>query len=325
MEHIQVSSLMVSDTCSISVQASLTDVVNVLAGNALSCLVVVDGNVPVGVVTERDAVRLLQILFSGCVVAQLETKDYVSSPPVVINHDATLFEALVITRSRKIRHLPVVDDNGQLVGVITQSEIVKAYFDIIEAQREIIERSIAERTQELVEANEKLQALSLQDSLLGIGNRRAMEVDIRHSHNMAIKYKRPYAVVLIDVDFFKNYNDHYGHPDGDKVLRAIADCVNNTIRRSDRLYRYGGEEFLLLLPETILSDAMSVGRDVVNAVASMNMKHEKSSYGLLTISAGVFAEENFEDVSWEELVEHADKGLYDAKEQGRNQVKVGRG
>lgn len=191
----------------------MLEVIHKMRDNRYSCMVVAENNSPVGIITERDMVRILSEIFAQKTVhADMRAAQYMSYPPIVIKESASLFEALVIARARGIRHLPVVNDQDQLCGLITQSDMMRAHLVLIEQHRELIEKLVNERTQELEKANEKLRALSLEDGLLGIGNRRAMEADLDHTHATAQRYKRPYAVALFDIDFFKNYNDHYGHP-----------------------------------------------------------------------------------------------------------------
>lgn len=227
---------------------------------------------------------------------------------------------MVVSRSEKIRHIPVVNDDECLVGLVTYSNLVNAHFQVVETQSEMIEHAVAERTGQLQQLNDELQTLSMEDHLMGIGNRRAMEVDLGHTHNALIRYKNPYAVLLMDLDLFKLYNDHYGHQAGDDALKSVADVLKNNIRGSDRLYRYGGEEILLVLPQTSAAQAEIMARKLVSSIAESAISHAKSPYEVLTISCGGACALNNENVisSWEEVVEQADKNLYQAKNDGRN-------
>lgn len=243
--------------------------------------------------------------------------------PITVKDTDSLFDALVLTQMRKIRHLPVVNGKGSLCGILTYTDIAHAHFQVTEQQRELIEEAVADETRGLQEANEQLKALSLEDGLLGIGNRRSMEVDLNYTHNMAIRYKRPYSIILYDVDCFKLYNDHYGHAAGDEALKKVSNTISQSIRKADRLYRYGGEELLLILPETNIDGAKIIGKRIVESLAALKEPHEKSAHKVLTMSGGVgcldFSIETHKD-NWKPIVEQADKGLYEAKQQGRNQI-----
>ena len=132
-----------------------------------------------------------------------------------------------------------------------------------------------------------------------------------------------YSVMLIDIDYFKNYNDHYGHLAGDDVLKKVANRIEFIIREADRLYRYGGEEFLLLMPETGLKDTALKAGEIVKDVQSLKIPHEKSSFKVLTISIGIgncCEIEEKANATWSDLVDIADQRLYKAKDKGRCQA-----
>lgn len=315
--------LMTSDVTSISPDADLLDVIQKMIDCHYSCMVVVDHGMPVGIITERDIVRLMGQFMVEKGQGSVLVADVMSVPVATVAEDTTLFEALVISSAQKIRHLPVVNETGHLRGLLTQTDLAKAHFNIFEKQREIIEHSVTERTNELRQANEQLKSLSMVDALTGLGNRRAMEVDLEHTHVQAVRYNRSYAVALFDIDFFKLYNDHYGHKAGDDALRTVSGHLLSCIRKCDRLYRYGGEEILMLLPETSLYGTLILVDRILASFADLNIAHEKSSFGFLTLSCGVASqvEENGYD-KWEGLVDLADRGLYASKRGGRNRSTI---
>jgi diguanylate cyclase (GGDEF)-like protein len=150
-----------------------------------------------------------------------------------------------------------------------------------------------------------------------------MEVDLEYTHCQAVRYNRSYSVALFDVDYFKLYNDFYGHKGGDTVLRRISEHLQKNIRTCDRLYRYGGEEILLLMPETTLYGALVLADRILASLADQNIPHEKSSLGIVTLSCGVASqvEKNGYD-NWEDLVDLADRGLYASKNNGRNRATI---
>jgi diguanylate cyclase (GGDEF)-like protein len=158
-----------------------------------------------------------------------------------------------------------------------------------------------------------------------IGNRRAMEVDLDHTHSSALRYNQIYSLLLLDVDYFKLYNDSYGHQKGDEALKDIANIMKKHIRASDRLYRYGGEELLLLLPSTDAEEAYIVAKKLVSSVQDQAIPHRESPIECLTMSSGCTSvckntQEKYSH--WEEAVEVADKALYRAKKGGRNRVET---
>lgn len=323
MQDILVRDLMTSNVVSTGPEAVLSDVIQRMIDHRYSCMVVVSGDLPIGIITERDIVRLMAQFLSERPQCPILVADVMSVPVATVTIDTTLFEALVISSAQKIRHLPVVSDDGALLGLVTQSDLAKAHFHIYEKQREIIEQSVSERTRELQEANSQLKSLSMVDGLTGLGNRRAMEVDLEHTHAQSMRYNRSYAVALFDVDHFKLYNDTYGHKAGDTALRRVADQLTEAIRKSDRLYRYGGEEILLLMPETTVYGALILADRILASFADLNIPHEKSAFGFVTLSCGVACQTEEDGYgTWEALVDLADRGLYSSKNRGRNLVTI---
>lgn len=324
MKDIFVKNLMSRKVSFLPPDATLQQAVSEMITQGYSCVVIKQDDLLVGIVTERDLVKALN-QYASKIDLSLPVSSIMSSPLSSLNESATLFNALVISRAEKIRHLPVVNDDEQLVGIVTQTDIANAHFRVIQLQSEIIERSVADKTSELTQLNHELQALSTEDFLMKIGNRRAMEVDLAYTHANFMRYKHPYSVLLLDIDFFKLYNDHYGHLAGDEALKSVADILKENIRDSDRLYRYGGEELLVVLPNTNTSQAEKVARKLLLSIEKYAIPHVESSYGILTISCGgACALKNDEMIkSWEALVELADNNLYIAKNAGRNCTVVG--
>ncbi len=322
MNEIQITSLMTPCVDLTAPDTCLKRVVRQMRDNSHSCVIIGEQGVPTGIVTERDLVKMLDQMMHDASMPEHRVDEIMAREPHTVHKDQSLFDALAITRAEHIRHLPVVDDQDKLVGLLTQTDLANAHFHIIEKQTEIIERAIALETGELKEANAKLHALSMEDALLGIGNRRAMEADLDHTHAVMRRYHHPYTVALIDIDHFKLYNDHYGHLEGDSCLQQVSQSLESAIRASDRLYRYGGEEFLLVLPGTDQGGATVLAKRFVDKLYAAAIPHCKSPYNVVTISIGIAScsDENGENGSWKDIVDSADKSLYGAKSSGRNQV-----
>lgn len=318
MKEILVKTLMSGRVTCLSPEDSLRKAVNKMVINRYSCIVIEKEGSPIGIVTERDLAKVLNGTEQEEKLA-LPVSEYMTSPILRLNQNESLFDALVVSKAEKVRHFPVVDDDDKLVGLITQSDLANAHFQVTEMQSEMIEKAISEKNDVLQKINEELQALSMEDHLMEVGNRRAMEVDLNHIHASALRYKQPYSVILIDVDHFKRYNDHYGHQMGDEVLVRVAELLKMHVRAADRVYRYGGEELLVVLPHTDGEQVITPAEKLVRVVAEDNMPHEKSPHQRLTISCGGACAKSGDDVlaTWEELVKLADNCLYEAKETGR--------
>lgn len=188
-----------------------------------------------------------------------------------------------------------------------------------------LHRQLAEKNGELEKLNLKLHDQSRNDPLTGLGNRLRMREDLESLRGRIERYGHAYCAVLCDVDFFKNYNDHYGHPAGDEVLRRVAGIIASHCRSGDSAYRYGGEEFLVVLPEQDLEAGRPFAERLRRSVEELAISHEKSPQGVVTISAGLAALNVNGHDSGEASLQEADAALYGAKESGRNRVMVNRG
>ena len=180
---------------------------------------------------------------------------------------------------------------------------------------------LTQKNEELTRANKVLKELSIRDGLTGLFNHRYFQEALALEILRSRRYERAFSVIFLDVDFFKQYNDTNGHPDGDKLLITLAQLLRDRLRRSDIVARYGGEEFVLLLPETAKENALQVAENIRQKVADYPFAGwQTQPFGRVTISLGVAAfPDEGEDGST--LIERADAALYRAKEAGRNAVR----
>ncbi len=195
----------------------------------------------------------------------------------------------------------------------------------VRAMRRLIEmqRSLVDVSHQLNAANKELQRLSTTDGLTGIANRRMFdELSIREWRRCE-RMKKPIALVMLDIDSFKLFNDHYGHQMGDECLRAVAGQVARAApRAADLAARYGGEEFALVLGETDADGARWVAENVRQHVADLGISHVTPARRV-TISCGVVSVLPQGGYSFETLLRSADRALYQAKKNGRDTVAVG--
>jgi len=175
---------------------------------------------------------------------------------------------------------------------------------------------------ELAIANEKLKALATTDELTKLDNRRSFleHIDLIWKQNHRLRL--PITILMIDVDYFKKYNDSLGHLEGDKTLVAVALCLKNHARReTDFVARFGGEEFVCLLPFIEKDGALSFAKKLVQKVEDMKIPHPMSLHSkYVTISVGLASDVPKDNNSYTQLLDEADKALYSAKESGRNRV-----
>lgn len=176
--------------------------------------------------------------------------------------------------------------------------------------------------QKLVMANQKLKNLVNIDGLTGVANRRKFDESLSLEWKRSYREKIPLSLILGDIDFFKQYNDNYGHLAGDDCLQSVAQQIVKQINRpADLIARYGGEEFAILLPNTPLNGAVHVGEIVRSAILALKLIHESSMIcQYVTMSLGVSALIPQSTQSYSVLIEQADQALYMAKARGRNRV-----
>jgi diguanylate cyclase (GGDEF)-like protein len=180
---------------------------------------------------------------------------------------------------------------------------------------------LAAREEELQIANRHLDELASLDGLSGLANRRGFDREIEREWQKAAATGTALALMMVDIDFFKLFNDRYGHVSGDTCLRAVGETLSLvTLEEAVLVARYGGEEFALLLPGLNIHRATALAEEARQAIEDLAINHSESPIGHVTISVGVesVVPEKFQ--SYANLIEAADRALYDAKRQGRNAV-----
>jgi diguanylate cyclase (GGDEF)-like protein len=179
---------------------------------------------------------------------------------------------------------------------------------------------VATNTRQLQSVNGQLEQLSRTDRLTGLFNRGFWEECLKHEFARHERYRCNVGMVILDIDHFKKINDTYGHPGGDKVIQALANLINSHVRATDRAGRYGGEEFVVLMPDTPCSGAQVFAERLRKSVEGLKVEHEGHEI-TFTISLGI-ADLSQPLKRYEALLECADQALYQSKRNGRNQVTV---
>jgi two-component system chemotaxis response regulator CheY len=196
---------------------------------------------------------------------------------------------------------------------------------LIAAERVIeLHRQLVDAQAKLVRATADATERTLTDTLTGLSNRRRMEEDLADMYARALRLGRTYGVALLDIDHFKAYNDRYGHLNGDEILRRVAHRFVNDVRASERIYRYGGEEFLLLMDDCTHEGATVAAERLRLAVEDLEIPHESrpDSPPSVTLSGGVACWDPASTQTIPELLEGANRALFEAKSAGRNCVRT---
>jgi diguanylate cyclase (GGDEF)-like protein len=169
---------------------------------------------------------------------------------------------------------------------------------------------------------DEMHLMARVDALTGVGNRREFAESLDGEVRAAMRAHEPLGMLMIDIDYFKAYNDHYGHPLGDQCLRDVAAVLRRVVRRPrDRLARYGGEEFVVLLPGTPLPGVVGVGREILEQVRRLGVPHAASQTGaVVTVSVGAASLVPGRAEDGAALLRQSDEALYAAKGAGRNRL-----
>jgi two-component system chemotaxis family response regulator WspR len=216
-------------------------------------------------------------------------------------------------------YLVKLPDSVELIARVRYHS--RAYVN--QLQRDEAYRALRQSQKQLLEKNLELERLTNLDGLTGLSNRRYLDEYLAVEWSRAAREQTALSVLMIDVDYFKLYNDSYGHVAGDTVLKRVADAIRaGSERPADLATRYGGEEFLVILPGTPYSGALRMGEKLRQRVEQLEIPHSRSDYGRITVSVGGASVYPSRNDSALRLIQAADGELYIAKKEGRNRVRM---
>ncbi len=236
--------------------------------------------------------------------------------------------ASLIKKMKKTRNIPIIfltalsgDDENLFKGYENGAVdfISKTFNEYVLKSKVNIFIELYNQKKKIEEHNLFLKELSIKDGLTGIYNHRHMQNEINREFALAIRNNTDLSVLMLDIDHFKKLNDNYGHSYGDNVLKKLTKIISKAIRESDIFARYGGEEFLVILPTTDLKGGQNLAESIREEIENGDFSYKKINTKV-TISIGVSTLKNFNIKKASELIENADKELYNAKNNGRNRV-----
>jgi diguanylate cyclase len=193
----------------------------------------------------------------------------------------------------------------------------------METRSKTLENEVKASSQEVAQLRERLESVrreALTDPLTGVPNRKAFDTELVRAMQYSVENREPLSLLMCDIDYFKQFNDTWGHQTGDQVLKLVANCISENVKGRDTAARFGGEEFAVVLPQTELADAVRLAGQIRSKVESKRLvkKSNGDILGTITISIGVAQYDMKEPI--ESLVQRADACLYAAKRSGRNRV-----
>ena len=295
-----VKEYMTSPILSVDNDATLKEVADFMNSDKTSVVLVRNKNHGyIGVVTDADFTHKVAVKEYSVNTTTIES--IMSAPIKAVDGSIFMADANGIIRQSGIRHLAVTE-NGEFIGLLSAMNFFEYYKDV----------------------EEHLSNLAVHDGLTGIYNRRYFDETLAREWKRTMREKAPLSLIMLDIDYFKKYNDTYGHQAGDECLRQVATTISGALRRpADMAARYGGEEFVVVLPNLKLEDSAKFGETIRAKIEALKMEHKQSDANpFITVSLGIASIVPSSISSYEELVGAADKALYSAKNKGRNRVCV---
>ena len=272
---------------------------------------IVEAKKPIGIITAKDMLLLLKQHKD----LSLPVRKYMTTPVITLPADCTLKEALTFMQDKHFKRIVAVDDEGNLVGSITQKELIAIAYTRWVKMIETYQSELREINARLEQKSRKYEKFAQTDPLTGLYNRMKFLELFVAEYNVMMHRKNDLSLLLIDIDHFKTVNDRYGHNIGDEVIVKVADILRTSLRSVDIVCRWGGEEFVALLPATTVVEAY-------NTAQKLREKIEKSSFQIdmpLSVSIGLTRIKEGDELR--SVIERADKALYMAKDAGRNCVR----
>ncbi len=295
-----VKEYMTSPILSVDNDATLKEVADFMNSDKTSVVLVRNKNHGyIGVVTDADFTHKVAVKEYSVNTTTIES--IMSAPIKAVDGSIFMADANGIMCQSGIRHLAVTE-NGEFIGLLSAMNFFEYYKDV----------------------EEHLSNLAIHDGLTGIYNRRYFDETLAREWKRTMREKAPLSLIMLDIDYFKKYNDTYGHQAGDECLRQVATTISGALRRpADMAARYGGEEFVVVLPNLKLEDSAKFGETIRAKIEALKMEHKQSDANpCITVSLGIASVVPSSISSYEELVGAADKALYSAKNKGRNRVCV---
>ncbi|KLE07129.1 diguanylate cyclase [Aliarcobacter butzleri] len=265
-------------------------------------------------ITEPYLAQTFKLLLTFIIIAFLMFPIMIYLSGIIIKPIYNLVKQSIKIKNRKY------NDVSQIESPILEIALLSASFEnmaqSINGYQNSLEEKVKQRTEELLVKNAELLRLSITDNLTKLYNRVKLDKSLQEEMNRSLRYNTNFSIILLDIDYFKKVNDNFGHQVGDEVLIESAQVLSKNIRNVDILGRWGGEEFLVICPETKIEDAIKVASHI-NAAIKL---HKFTTYpNTVTMSLGV-ASFNKDIKNVDDIILNADKALYQAKEEGRDRV-----
>ena len=284
-----IQEFMQKDVCQVTLETSFRKCIDQMVERKVGSVVVVKGKKPINIITESD---ILQAFCFFNTLDGITAKDVIEvikpeEPLITTLGTSTYYECYQLILKYGIKHLVITDNENNLIGIVAHADFIKYLNDF-----------------------------TMRDTLTGAYTRHFLAFTL----DRLIAEKKPFGILFLDIDRFKVINDNFGHRTGDLVLREFSSLLHQSLRKTDFVFRYGGDEFVVVTPQTSPEEPKKVSLKLLHIIRQYIFKilgHEIK----ITFSGGVLSSNEF-NLSSEELLELADKGLYTAKHAGRDLICV---
>jgi diguanylate cyclase len=288
------------------------EVLQQMVDGNLDNIIVLENSKAVGIITTKDVMKLLKSSSD----LTLPIENYMTSPIETLHQYATLKDAITFMKNKHYKRVVVVDDDEDIISIILQRELISLSYSKWATLMKEYSSELFQINELLKKKTQKYEDMASTDQLTGLYNRYKFTELFISEYATMTKRKNEMSLIILDIDHFKIINDTYGHNIGDKVLVGIASILKKYFRSVDIVCRWGGEEFVVLVPTASIENGVLIAEKIRQAIENKPILEDikiTASFGITTIKIG----DKLEDV-----VKRADEALYEAKNSGRNNVKI---
>ncbi len=291
--------------------AQACDVLHMMSNHFYDAVVIYEGDEAVGIITTKDTIKLIK---NGSDMKK-PIRLYMSVPIRTIDEDATIQDALEFIKKEHFKRVIVSNKRGEIIGQISQQELLTKFYSRWAESLKAHDQQLEEVNKILEARASKFEEIAHHDPLTGLANRSSFEEKMLDEFERIERYgSAPFSLIFFDIDHFKSINDRYGHLTGDRILASTAKLCKSKLRINDMLARWGGEEFVAILPMTMIEAAYEVAEKLRAEIAAYLFEE----VGHISCSFGVC--QYHEGDTPQDMLHRTDEAMYKAKNSGRNRV-----
>jgi len=296
----------------VSKDDSTFEILAELASKSFDNVIIIEDKKPIGILTTKDIMRLIKQRED----LDLPISNYMTTPVESIQKDSSIKEALEFIKEKHYKRIIVVNEKGSITGIITQKDLISLTYSRWAVLMKEYQDELNEINKNLESKYKEYETMACFDPLTGLYNRYKFSGLFLSLYAVMLQRHNSMSLIMLDIDFFKKINDTYGHNIGDTVLVELSNLLQKTLRNIDIICRWGGEEFVVLLPTASLQNTCKLAEKLRQSIEKLkieNIEQISASFGVAKVKEG----EEMQDV-----INRADKALYLAKNSGRNCIKT---